>query len=254
MAMRTTLVTIVGLVVFALPASSASAATCADYSNQAAAQRAADTRDANSNGVYCEALPCPCLKPGQGGGGPAPAPPPAPTQGAVRCGLERQSVKTLTDTRASRVSYDPKTATVDQLRALSAPAVGRDSPRLPGEFSTYKLKVRLRSMKIEDDSDVHLVIADPTNAQHTMIVEFPNAGCVRKAGAMSRRRMTRARSALLRACGPAHTSSFRLLRGSATITGVAFFDVIHGQRGVAPNGIELHPVLSFTATSRCASR
>jgi len=35
---------------------------------------------------------------------------------------------------------------------------------------------------------------------------------------------------------------------------VAFFDVIHGQRGVAPNGIELHLVLSFKATSRCASR
>jgi len=27
------------------------------------------------------------------------------------------------------------------------------------------------------------------------------------------------------------------------ITGVGFFDYIHGQHGVAPNGIELHPVL-----------
>jgi len=26
------------------------------------------------------------------------------------------------------------------------------------------------------------------------------------------------------------------------ITGVGFFDYLHGQRGVAPNGIELHPV------------
>jgi endonuclease YncB( thermonuclease family) len=40
--------------------SSASAATCADYSNQAAAQQAADTRDADGDGLYCEALPCPC--------------------------------------------------------------------------------------------------------------------------------------------------------------------------------------------------
>jgi hypothetical protein len=32
-------------------------------------------------------------------------------------------------------------------------------------------------------------------------------------------------------------------RGS--IVGVGFFDVIHGQRGVAPNGIELHPVLGI---------
>ena len=33
------------------------------------------------------------------------------------------------------------------------------------------------------------------------------------------------------------------------MTGVAFFDFLHGQTGVAPNGIELHPVLAF----RCLS-
>jgi hypothetical protein len=49
------------------------AAVCSDYPNQAAAQRAADTVDADGDGIYCESLPCPCLKPG------APAPSPAPT-------------------------------------------------------------------------------------------------------------------------------------------------------------------------------
>lgn len=44
---------------------SASAATCSDFANQAEAQRAANTRDADGDGIYCEALPCPCLKPGQ---------------------------------------------------------------------------------------------------------------------------------------------------------------------------------------------
>jgi hypothetical protein len=29
------------------------AATCSDYPNQAAAQRAADTRDADGDGIYC---------------------------------------------------------------------------------------------------------------------------------------------------------------------------------------------------------
>ena len=42
----------------------AAAATCSDYSNQADAQRAKDTRDADGDGVYCESLPCPCAKPG----------------------------------------------------------------------------------------------------------------------------------------------------------------------------------------------
>ncbi len=42
------------------------ASTCSDYSNQAAAQRAADTRDPDGDGIHCESLPCPCLKPGGG--------------------------------------------------------------------------------------------------------------------------------------------------------------------------------------------
>jgi hypothetical protein len=31
----------------------------------------------------------------------------------------------------------------------------------------------------------------------------------------------------------------------ATVIGVAFFDFKHGQTGVAPNAIELHPLLAF---------
>ena len=87
---------------------------------------------------------------------------------------------------ASRVSFVAKPTTIAALRLLAAPDVGRNSPRLPGEFSTYRVKVRLRSMKIEDDSDIHRVIAGPTSATRTMIAEFPNAGCVRDAGATSR--------------------------------------------------------------------
>ncbi len=36
------------------------AATCASYADQAQAQRAADTADADGDGVFCESLPCPC--------------------------------------------------------------------------------------------------------------------------------------------------------------------------------------------------
>jgi hypothetical protein len=67
--------------------SGASAATCDDYSNQAEAQRAMDTRDADGDGIYCESLPCPCLKPGEsggGGGGGSPTPSPKPKSSCVR--------------------------------------------------------------------------------------------------------------------------------------------------------------------------
>ena len=52
----------------------AHAATCGEYSNQAAAQHAHDTRDADGDGIYCESLPCPCAKPGDAGGGGDPQP------------------------------------------------------------------------------------------------------------------------------------------------------------------------------------
>ena len=57
---------------FSAPPVAHTATVCADFPNQAAAQRAADTRDPDHDGIYCESLPCPCLK----GGSRAPAPSP----------------------------------------------------------------------------------------------------------------------------------------------------------------------------------
>lgn len=45
-------------------ASTTSSGRCSDFATQADAQRAANTRDADGDGVYCESLPCPCLKKG----------------------------------------------------------------------------------------------------------------------------------------------------------------------------------------------
>jgi hypothetical protein len=83
--MRTALVALAAVIGGLLVPTGASAATCADYTNQADAQRAADTRDADGDGVYCESLPCPCL--GAGGGTPPPPPvaPPPPPPAAPTC-------------------------------------------------------------------------------------------------------------------------------------------------------------------------
>jgi len=56
------------------PARGASSGRCSDFSNQADAQRAANTRDADGDGVYCESLPCPCLKRGGSKSTPTAAP------------------------------------------------------------------------------------------------------------------------------------------------------------------------------------
>jgi hypothetical protein len=53
------------------PPAAHAAAVCADFANQAAAQRAHDTRDQDHDGVFCEDLPCPCLKAGSSPSAPA---------------------------------------------------------------------------------------------------------------------------------------------------------------------------------------
>jgi hypothetical protein len=170
----------------------------------------------------------------------------------VQCGTERWDVKTLADASADEVNFTPKTTTVEALRSKHRPDIGSDDPRHAGvEQSTFKVKARLVEFKFEDDSDIHLVIAQPHDASETMIVEFPDPGCTRDS--IERGAMRRARRNLLDACGqpPSASSSFADLRGRATVTGVGFFDLLHGQTGVAPNGIELHPVLRLAeATCR----
>jgi hypothetical protein len=61
--------------------------------------------------------------------------------------------------------------------------------------------------------------------------------------------MKNARNAFVAACGMPGNSSFTRLTGKATIRGIGFFDFLHGQTGVAPNGVELHPVLKFANAS-----
>jgi hypothetical protein len=171
----------------------------------------------------------------------------APPASATSCGVWRWPVKTLSDRARTKVDFTPKSVRIDRLRNLNAPSsLSTSTRRIKGvEFKTYRLKVRVREAKIEDDSDIHLVIASRTARRHTMIVEFPHPSCVDKP--FKRRAMRRARSSMLNNCGSLSTSSFTKLKGKVTIVGVGFWDEIHGQTGVAPNGIELHPVLGSLA-------
>jgi len=82
---KTTLLVIAALAAIVLLPTSAYAATCSDYSDQAAAQRAADTRDADGDGIYCESLPCPCSTGGGGGSTSPPAAPPPPPATSAGC-------------------------------------------------------------------------------------------------------------------------------------------------------------------------
>jgi hypothetical protein len=123
---------------------------------------------------------------------------------------------------------------------------GPNGSRGSGVESTfYEVRARLVSAKLEEDDDIHLVIKGITTSG-TMIVEFPlSPTCTANATTAAKARMKNARNAFGDACGVPGVSTFTKLQGRATIRGIGFFDFLHGQTGVAPNGIELHPVLRF---------
>ena len=149
------------------------------------------------------------------------------------------------------MNFTPVQSSVAELRSLAPPAFLPQSSRIePTELTAFMLTAQLVEMKAEEDHDIHLVIAEPGNPTVTMITEFPDAdncsGAVASAHAQD---MRTARAAVVAAFGQPSSSEFTTLNGTATVVGVGFFDFLHGQTGVAPNGIELHPVLGFALLS-----
>ena len=169
---------------------------------------------------------------------------------AAACGEERWPVKTLSDPREKLVNYSPQDSSIGRLRKKPHPHVGPNTKRIKGvETTTYRVAARLVEMKLEDDRDIHLVVSVPSAPAKTMIVEFPDTTCNGASSSPKRGKMASARSAIIAACGQPSSSHFTKLGGKANITGVGFFDIPHGQTGIAPNAIELHPVLKFLASS-----
>lgn len=163
------------------------------------------------------------------------------------CGVWRWPVKTLSDPARTKVDFNPIGTQVKFLRSRARPGIpiGTNTPRVSRtEFHTWMVKARPIQAKVEDDGDIHLVISVPGAPSKTMIVEFPKKTCV--ASPFKRFRMSHARQQFLSNCGAVSSSSWLKLAGAVTITGVGFWDEKHGQTGIAPNGIELHPVLGFT--------
>jgi len=173
----------------------------------------------------------------------------APSSGGEHCGTERWAVKTLSDGDAARVNFSPVAATVTDLRALPAPGSLPQASRIaPTELTTFSVTANVVEFKIESDLDIHLVIADPNDSGATMIAEFPNAAdCSGAVSSTHRANMETARQALVTLLGQPSSSHFNFINGTITLTGVGFFDFKHGQTGVAPNAIELHPVLSVAS-------
>jgi len=162
--------------------------------------------------------------------------------------------------------------TIEAWAALKARIARRNqrcSPRQKGPESTiYYLSATLIAYAIEEDGDYHLVLSD--QAGNTMITEIPDPTTLdpqsRFSNPISLTRSTftdrfqqqlitlaSARNLLLHAAASLGASiqppMINHVSTPISLSGIGFFDVLHGQTGVAPNGIEIHPVLSISFES-----
>jgi hypothetical protein len=166
--------------------------------------------------------------------------------------LGRWAVKTGHDDDVDKVNAIVRPTTIAALRAMAAPSsLSADSPRFTyagsPEIQTWRLaNVTLAGYKRETDGDYHVVLED--GAGNSLIAEISDP---RRVGEGWKARTFKARTAfdLRHAAG----RTFQTAGETVTVTGVGFFDLVHGQIGVAPNGIELHAVLDMCWGPDCLS-
>jgi hypothetical protein len=165
------------------------------------------------------------------------------------CGVERWAVKTGTDPNVGSVDLlHPVRTTIQSLRSIVAPVLNPNPPYdsrfAPTENTVFKVNGNITAYKLEDDVDYHIVLQDPVG--NTIVTEIPSPACDGSSGPFD------ALVSAVRAKFDSHFTAidtFQTASVPVQMTGVGFFDFIHGQTGVAPNGIELHPILDITFTT-----
>lgn len=159
------------------------------------------------------------------------------------CGVERWKVKTLSDIDSSSIDFTKiAPTTVSSQARMPTIKITRDI-RQPSENTVLSVTALVTSYKAEDDGDIHIVLQDPSTGE-TMIAEIPNPHCTNILNTSRADMITKTRDWFIANIGHP-TSKFKNTKTMVTITGTSFIDHIHGQRGAAPNGREIHPVLSM---------
>ncbi|HLJ73183.1 MAG TPA: hypothetical protein VKU62_01260 [Thermoanaerobaculia bacterium] len=165
----------------------------------------------------------------------------------VMCGSsqDRWEVKTGCDDAAANLRINLSKAidtTVAEMRKLEAPDhLQNDATRHQGvEDQVFVVEATLTTFFTEADHDRHLVLRD---GGVTMIAESTDPDCV-SAHAPLRDFIVSARKSI-----DDHFNGHKsqtVVNERVRVWGIGFFDVPHGKpRGVAPNRIELHPILKI---------
>jgi len=176
------------------------------------------------------------------------------------CGVEYWNVKTGTDADAATINLNNIVpSTINDLRTIPIPyppigdrprgADGQSATRIPTtEFTVFQVAGTLTQYKLETDVDYHMVLQDPSG--NTIIGEVPSPACV-GAGSPFAAGIASARASVDARLTPA--DDFQDANLPVRVTGIGFFDILHGQTGVAPNGIELHPMIDVHFTKATAT-
>lgn len=164
-------------------------------------------------------------------------------------GKERWPVKTGQDVSRNLVAPTPVTTTVEGLNALPRPAelsqqTGTDQDKriCPVECTVYTVEATITSVKLELDGDYHMVLQGASG--QTMVAEIPTPTNVFIGDSPWITKIAAARSEVYHRIDSGSLMG-RNISARARLSGVGFFDFFHGQAGMAPNGLELHPVLGI---------
>ena len=169
------------------------------------------------------------------------------------CVHSRWPAKVLGD--GTVISSKPVDATLTQLRAMPRPdgVDGFNAPRVPQERQVYRVRALLLRFALASDGDVHLAIAEPRDPGVTMVAEIPDPDRMNGALPRYRAEVARTRRDFIAAFGTPVRGTWHQIRRQVVLSGPIFFDFVDqvgGETGVAPNGIEIHPVLSITPAGK----
>lgn len=167
---------------------------------------------------------------------------------ASGCGVERWAVKTLTDPAANQVNLTPQLSSVADLVSIAPPVSPTDRVG-PTETSTFRISGTVIFAKAEADGDYHLGLSDAQG--NTMIAESTDPKCA--SGSLVLKQMEEVRASLNAKLPGLAVGQVLKPMIPVTITGVGFFDRLHNQTAVAPNGIEVHPIMAVQYPSALAA-
>lgn len=160
------------------------------------------------------------------------------------CGVERWAIKTLSDKDTQKINFKKIIPTTIHEQINLKKSFSR-SGRMNSESIVYSLPCAIVGYKLEEDQDIHIIIED-TLTEETMVIELISPYCesVKKTSRYNQFKLLS--EWFYKNIGvPSHRFVFLKKHIPVTITGVGFFDFCHGQKGMAENCREIHPVLSM---------